>query len=46
LLVLASVLVGCPWWHHHGHHSGPITTMVQDEGAIKFPTIFSNFNKY
>jgi hypothetical protein len=22
LLALASGLVGCPWWHHHGHHDG------------------------
>jgi hypothetical protein len=22
LLVLASGLVGCPWWHHHGGHGG------------------------
>jgi hypothetical protein len=22
LLVLATALAGCPWWHHHGHHGG------------------------
>ena len=22
LLVLTSVLAGCPWWHHGGDHGG------------------------